>query len=86
MTDTNEKINQIFIEMMMKKTNEERLIMGCSMFDTAKTIVVNSIINKQPEINENQLRVEIFLRFYGLDFNETEKQKIIRHIEHTTAL
>lgn len=86
MTDTNEKVNNIFIKMMMKKTNEERLIMGCSMFDAVKTIVVNSIKNKQPDINKNDLRVEIFLRFYGLDFNETEKQKIIRHIEHTTAL
>ncbi|MBN2532589.1 MAG: hypothetical protein JXB88_06835 [Spirochaetales bacterium] len=66
--------------MMKKKTNAERLAMGCSMFEAAKTIVYSSILEKKPGIAEKDLRVEMFLRFYGLDFNESEKQKIIQHL------
>ena len=80
MNDTHKKIQNIYIRMMKEKSNAERLIMGCSMFKTAKTIVHSSIPEKKPDIAENELRVEIFLRFYGLDFSETEKQKIIHHL------
>ena len=86
MNDTNEKMQKIFNEMMMKKTNEERLIMGCSMFTAAKIIVRSSILEKNPDITENELRVKLFLRFYGLDFTESEKEKIIQHLMTHTAL
>ena len=85
MNDTNKKMQDIYIRMMMEKTNAERLIMGCSMFKTAKIIVHSSILEKKPDIAENELRVELFLRFYGPDFNESEKQKIIGYLmTHTT--
>jgi len=85
MNDTNEKMQKIYIRMMKKKTNAERLIMGCSMFKAAKTIVYSSILEEKPDIAKNELRVKIFLRFYGPDFKESEKQKIIQHLmTHTT--
>lgn len=78
MTDTNKKMDKIYITMMQKKTNEERLIMGCSMFDTAKAIVLSSINNNLKILNENNIKVELFLRFYAVDYTDIEKQKIIK--------
>jgi hypothetical protein len=41
--------------------------MGCSMYDTAKEIVKASIINQNPQILNENLKKEIFLRFYGTE-------------------
>jgi hypothetical protein len=54
--------------------------MGCAMFDTAKEIIKYSILSKQPDIPRKELRKEIFLRMYGLDFTDEEIKKILMHI------
>jgi hypothetical protein len=78
MTDTSETIQNIYRAMIMSKSGEERLKMGCSMYDTAKAIAISSIKNYNPTISEKELLKEVFLRFYGFDFAEEEKKKILR--------
>jgi len=70
-SDTNPKVEKLYRELLLSKSNEERLIMGCSMFNTAKKIVKASILNENPEITEDNLKKEIFIRFYGeeIDYN-----------------
>ena len=77
MFDTHPEIAVRFRELMMSKTGQERLLMGCSMYDAAKKIVRSSIYNNHPGITDVELRREIFLRFYGREFNRAEKEKII---------
>ncbi|MEA3368742.1 MAG: hypothetical protein U9Q24_00060 [Candidatus Ratteibacteria bacterium] len=77
MIDTSPAMNSKFYQLIMAKSKEERLLMGCSMFDTAKQIVKNAIANHNPGITSQTMRKEIFLRFYGKDFNKAEKQKIL---------
>lgn len=69
-----------FVNMLMSKTPQERLIMGCNMFDTAKMFAVSSIKNKNPKISPDDLKKEIFLRFYKKDFNKNDREKIINEI------
>ena len=54
--------------------------MGCSMFGTAKKIVKASILNDNPQINDIDLKKEIFIRFYG---DEINYQKIFNNNKKT---
>jgi hypothetical protein len=61
----------------MAKSPEERLIMGCSMFDAAKEIARSSIMEENPKISPREIKEKIFLRFYGREFDEDRKKKIL---------
>lgn len=77
MNDTSPEMEKRYHAMLMERSGEERLKMGCSMFDAAKEIVRNSILNENSGLTENDLKEKIFLRFYGLDFSDAQKRKII---------
>lgn len=78
MKDTSPKMERLYIRLIMEKTGQERLHMGCSMFDAAKQIVKSAIYEKYPDITPEKMKEQIFLRFYGQDFNKTAKNKILK--------
>lgn len=80
MNDTHPEIAAKFQDLIMQKSGEQRLIMGFSMYDTARQIVRSAICNSRPEITESELRKEIFMRFYGLDFCQADIKKIVSSI------
>lgn len=80
MNDTSPEMEIRFRKMMMEKSGEERLKMGFSMFDFARKQVIASIKEKYPEANENEIKKEVFLRFYGDDFSEEELKSILKHL------
>ena len=73
MNDTSPKITAYYDRMIMERSPQDRLRMGCSMFDTAKQIIISSAFTKQN-------RKDLFLRFYDHDFNEQEKNKILESL------
>ena len=77
MNDTHPEMAVRFRELMMSRTGQERLLMGCSMYDTAKEIVRSSIYNNNPGITEADMRREVFLRFYGQEFSRAEREKLL---------
>ena len=77
MNDTNPDIAVRFRNLMMRKSGQERLLMGCSMYDTAKQIVLSAIHNRQPGITDAEIKREIFLRFYGQEFSQAEREKYL---------
>jgi hypothetical protein len=77
MLDTHPDIAIRFRELIMRKSGEQRLLMGCSMYDTAKKIVRSAIYNSQPEIKDAEIKREIFLRFYGQEFSEADREKLL---------
>ncbi|MFB0552470.1 MAG: hypothetical protein ACETWQ_04060 [Phycisphaerae bacterium] len=77
MLDTHPDIAIRFRELMMCKSGEERLLMGCSMYDTAKKIVYSAIYNSRPGITDAEIKREIFLRFYGQEFSEADREKLL---------
>ena len=79
MLDTHPDIAVRFRNMMMHKSGEQRLRMGCSMYDTAKQIVRSAIYEAHSEITETQMRREIFLRFYGHEFSRDEREKLFQY-------
>ncbi len=75
--DTSREMTIIFHDMIMKRSPIERLFMGFSMYNTSREIVKSSILAHNPEITSQKMKEEIFLRFYGMDFSEVEKEKIL---------
>jgi hypothetical protein len=75
MNDTHPDVAIRFRELMMRKSGEQRLLMGCSMYDTAKQIVRSAIYNSRPDITDTEMKKEIFLIFYGQDFSQAERDK-----------
>jgi len=76
MNDTHPEMTAHFRNLMKAKSNEQRLLMGCSMFDTAKQIAQSAIYSQHPSISPEEMKKEIFLGFYGLDFSQADIEKI----------
>jgi hypothetical protein len=77
MNDTHPDIAARFRELMMSKSGEERLLMGFSMYDAAREIVRSAILAQRPGITPEEMRQEIFLRFYGQEFSPADREKIL---------
>jgi hypothetical protein len=77
MFDTHPELAVRFRDLMMSKTGQERLVMGCSMYDTTKEIVRSAIYSRRPGITDTELKKEIFLRFYGQEFSEADRKKYL---------
>lgn len=80
MDDTHPKMAQKQRELFEKKSFLERLEISFSMYATSKYLVIRAILEKNPEISNQDLRREYFLRFYGDDFDPIQKEKILQHI------
>jgi len=80
--DTSQLVGQRVRDLMKQKTGEERLMMGCSMHEFSKKLVITSLQDKDPNISPESLRREIFLRFYGHDFAEPYRQNILEYISY----
>ena len=77
MIDTHHDIAVRYRNMMMQKSGEQRLQMGCSMYDTAKQIARSSILAGTSDITDAELKKKIFMRFYGHEFSPTYRDKVI---------
>ncbi|HIE15106.1 TPA: hypothetical protein EYP70_07530 [Candidatus Bathyarchaeota archaeon] len=62
MNDTDRKTRLIYTDMLMRKTPEERLLMGFSMFDFVAKFLLNSL---KEQVSSLDLREKVFLRIYG---------------------
>lgn len=81
MTDTSASVGLRFRNMIMKRSPEKRLLMGFSMYDTARIIVKSAIMEQNPQISLEDIKKEIFLRFYGKEYNRLEIEKILRALD-----
>ena len=77
MDDTDKNIGDIYREMLRKKTGEERILMGFSMFHFSATLLLSSLRGK---ILPKDLRRSVFLKIYAGDFDKTELKKISKFI------
>jgi hypothetical protein len=78
--DTHPKMQQLYNDLLMQKSGEERLMMASEMFGVAKEIAIQDILSKQPNLTTGEVRAELFLRFYGHEISEPQKSKIIRPV------
>ena len=81
MKDTPPEIGRKFRQMLLQRSGEERLKMGCSMHATAQVLVRASILQADPAASPAALRKALFLRFYGQDFDAATRKKILQALE-----
>jgi hypothetical protein len=81
MKDTSLEVEQRYQAMLMRRSREERLKMGCSMHATAQALVKASVLNKDPHTSPAELRRALFLRFYSDDFTPDTREKILFALE-----
>ena len=85
MKDTTAEMDERYRAMLMQRSGEERLIMGCAMRETARALVEASLLEQNPQADTAELRKGVFLRFYGHEFDEDTRAKILAAIERTAA-
>ena len=78
MKDTKLEILELQRKILEKKSYEEKFLMSIDMYETSKSFVRSAIQNEIPNISEQELRRELFRRFYKNDFSKIEMEKIIR--------
>ena len=74
MTDTPLEIKRKLSHYYNTKSGEEKLLIALKMFETARSIVLSSLPGN---LSEDEIRRELFLRFYGNDFDDLSKEKIL---------
>ena len=62
MTDTSPEAARLVRELYARKSGAERVDMGASMFESARTLVLASL---PPGLSEREIRRRLCLRFYG---------------------
>lgn len=81
MTDTSPDVARRFRELLLRRSGEERLRMGCSMHATAQALVRASVLEKDPQASPITLRRALFLRFYGHEFDPAARERILAALE-----
>jgi hypothetical protein len=81
MNDTDPEVEQKYIALLMARSGEERLKMGCSMHATAQALVKASVLENDPLASPAALRRALFLRFYGHEFDPDTRVKILSALE-----
>lgn len=80
MNDTSIKIQRIYHEMLLSKSSLQRLRMASRMYDSAKKLAISGLLREREHLDPSKLREELFLRIYGNDFSERDKERIIAKI------
>jgi len=83
MNDTSLKMTAYYDRLMMERSPQERLRMGCAMFDTAKQMVRDSIMSDNNQLLPDEIKREIFLRFYGQELTVDRRNKILKNLAVT---
>lgn len=81
MNDTQPEMDERYRSMLLQRTGEERLIMGCAMRDTARAMVEASLRGQDPNTTLETIRKGVFLRFYGHEFDRETCAKILVAIQ-----
>lgn len=78
MKDTSDAVERRYRELLLKRSGEERLKMGCSMHASAQAMVRAAALATEPTASAAALKKALFLRFYGQDFDIAARKRILR--------
>jgi len=76
MKDTPASVEKMYHDQLMNRSGAERVLMACSMYTSAKAIIRACIPDDALETEED-LRIEVFKRFYREDFTVGEMDRIV---------
>ncbi len=71
--DTSPEVNRLMFERTMALTGEKRFLMGISMFDTARSMILASLPDKA---DERERKLLVFERTYGTTLEQVLGRKL----------
>lgn len=80
MSDTSPEMEARYRAMLLARSGEARLRMAGSMYATARALVVASIRHANPTASPVEVRQALFLRFYGHEFDEPTRARILARL------
>jgi hypothetical protein len=80
MTDTSVAMASLQRRLLMERPAVERLKMGCAMFDAARALMRAGLGDATGTDRSVALRVRLFERTYGRDFDATTAARIVAHL------
>jgi Uncharacterised protein family (UPF0158) len=79
-TDTPPEVMARYRAMLLARSPEDRLKMGCSMDATVRALVRASVLAQDPHASPAALRRALFLRFYGHELEAAERERILARL------
>jgi hypothetical protein len=76
-TDTPPRVEKLYREMLMQRPSADRLRMGVAMFEAAKRLVRAGLGDPDGRDDSVEMRVKIFLRIYGPDFDPAARERVV---------
>ena len=67
--------------MIMERSGEEWIKMGCSMFDAAEALMQAGILDQNPYAAPAEIRRALFMQLYGNEFDADSQAKILAPFE-----
>ena len=80
MNDTPYEILKKQFEIINAMPFSKRLELAFDLTDLSREIIRNRIKEREPDISESDLNVELFKTFYRFDFEEKELNAIAEHL------
>lgn len=80
MNDTPECVAARYRAMLLRQTGVERLRLACRMFETARALQRASLGDPAGVDQSAAMRVKLFLRTYGQDFDAATRDRIIARL------
>ena len=80
MNDSSPDIEARLDALCAQRGGGDRVRMACEMFTLARTLMIANIRAEHPDISDMELRVKIFERTYGEDFDAAERARIIERL------
>jgi len=83
MNDTPESVRTLVRTLLMRRSGAERLCMGGDMFDAARTLVRASLGDPNGTDTSPEMKVRLFLRLYGQDFDADIRAHIVARLRRS---
>lgn len=77
MDDTHLAVKAEYHRRIMQVTGERRMIMGSRMFDACREM---SLASLPEDLSDTEIRMRLFLRFYGNEFDEETREEIVEYL------
>ena len=81
MNDTSPERDERYRAILLQRTGEERLIMGCATRDTARAMVEDAPREQDPNATAETIRNGVVLRFDENEFDQETRAEILAAIE-----
>jgi hypothetical protein len=79
MQDTSIEMQRFYHDLLMSKTGEERFLMGISLFQIARELVLASF---PKYLSEEKKRILLMKRFYGIEIDDVTQSSYFEKDEN----